>query len=133
MAQQKVVLTFQRWQLDKPIVYHLVKDYDLEINILHAKVTSEEGKMSLGLSGLEQNVEKGVRWLKDQQVIVEPLATGLAVDRGSCVDCGACTAVCPTGALGFEADWSLAYDEDKCILCLACVPACPVRAIKETA
>lgn len=133
MAEQRIALTFQRWQLDKPITYRLVKDYDLVINILHAKVTAEEGKMSLSLSGLEQNVEAGVKWLKDQQILVEPLATGLEVDKDSCVDCGACTAVCPTGALDFDKDWTLVHDAEKCIVCLACVPACPVRAIEQTA
>ena len=133
MAEQRIALTFQRWQLDKPITYRLVKDYDLVINILHAKVTAEEGKMSLSLSGLEQNVEAGVKWLKDQQILVEPLATGLEVDKDSCVDCGACTAVCPTGELDFDRDWTLVHDAEKCIVCLACVPACPVRAIDQTA
>ena len=132
MAEQRIVLTFQRWQLDQPITYRLVKDFDLVLNILQAKVTKEEGKMVLGLSGLEQNVEKGIAWLKEQQVIVDPLATGLSVDKLSCVDCGACTAVCPTAALDFDADWTLEYSEERCVLCLACVPACPVRAIKET-
>jgi NAD-dependent dihydropyrimidine dehydrogenase PreA subunit len=131
MAEQRVVLSFQRWQLDKPITYHLVKQFDLEINILQAKVTTEEGKLVLGLSGLEQNIEMGIAWLKEQEVIVEPLATGLTVNKDSCVDCGACTGVCPTGALFFEGDWTQAYDEEKCILCMACVPACPVRAIEE--
>jgi len=132
MAEQRVVLTFHRWQLDKPITYNLVKKYDLELNILQAKVSTEEGKLVLGLTGLEQNIEGGIAWLKEQQVIVEPLATGLSVDKESCVDCGACTAVCPTGALLFKPDWTQAYDEEKCILCLACVPACPVHAIQET-
>ncbi|HLB24806.1 MAG TPA: 4Fe-4S binding protein [Nitrospirota bacterium] len=132
MAEQRIALTFQRWQLDQPITYRLVKDFDLVTNILQAKVTAEEGKMSLVLTGLEQNIEDGIKWLKEQQVIVEPLATGLRVGKDSCVDCGACTGVCPTGALECDSEWTLVYDEEKCILCLACVPACPVRAI-ETA
>ncbi|MHB8174162.1 MAG: NIL domain-containing protein, partial [Nitrospirota bacterium] len=57
MAQQRVVLTFQRWQLDQPITYRLVKDFDLVTNILQAKVTPDEGRMSLELVGLEQNIE----------------------------------------------------------------------------
>jgi ferredoxin len=132
MAERRVSLTFQRWQLDQPITYRLVKDFDLVTNILQAKVTAEEGRMSLVLTGMEQNIEEGIKWLKEQQVIVEPLATGLKVDNESCVDCGACTGVCPTGALEMDPDWALEYYEDKCILCLACVPACPVRAIEET-
>lgn len=131
MAERRVVLSFQRFQLDKPLTYKLVKDFDLVVNILQAKVTTEEGKLVLGLEGLEQNIESGIEWLKDQKVIVEPLATGLAVEKDTCVDCGACTAVCPTRAVHFQEDWTLDYDEEKCILCLSCVPACPVRAIQE--
>ena len=124
-------MTFKRSQLDQPITYHLIKDYDLVLNILQAKVTNEDGKLVVGLSGLEQNVEAGIEWLKEQKVGVEPLATGLSVNKMSCVDCGACTGVCPTGALHFAPDWTLEYDEGKCILCLSCVPACPVKAIEE--
>jgi len=132
MAERRVVLSFHRWQLDKPITYKLVKDFDLVLNILQAKVTTEEGKLVLGLEGSEQHIEDGINWLKEQSVIVEPLATGLSVDKDTmCVDCGACTAVCPTGAMHFEDDWAQDYDEDKCILCMACVPACPVKAIIE--
>jgi len=131
MAEQRVILKFQSSQLDKPITYKLVKEFDLELNILQAKVTTEEGKLVLGLTGMEHSIEEGVEWLKSQGVTVEPLATGLDVDKDVCVDCGACTAVCPTGAVAFTEDWTLEYDDDKCILCLACTHACPVRAITE--
>jgi len=131
MAEERVILKFQSYQLDKPITYQLVKEFDLELNILQAKVTTEEGKLVLGLTGLEHSIEEGIEWLKAQGVSVEPLATGLDHDRDVCVDCGACTAVCPTGAVHFSDDWTLEYDEEKCILCLACVHACPVKAITE--
>jgi len=131
MAEQRVILKFQSDQLDKPITYKLVKNFDLELNILQAKVTTEEGKLVLGLTGLEHSIEEGIDWLKSQDVSVEPLATGLDIDKDVCVDCGACTAVCPTGAVHFTDDWTLDYDEEKCILCLACTHACPVKAITE--
>ena len=44
MSEQRVSLTFQRWQLDQPVTYRLVKDFDLVINILQAKITAEEGR-----------------------------------------------------------------------------------------
>ena len=48
----------------------------------------------------------------------------------ACVDCGACTAVCPTGALTISSpDWTLAYRPEACNRCGLCVEACPVRAI----
>ena len=63
MSQKKVVLIFHRWQLDKPITYRLVKDYNLVMNILRAKVTPKEGKLVLGLQGRKENVEQGLKFL----------------------------------------------------------------------
>lgn len=42
----------------------------------------------------------------------------------SCVHCGACVAVCPTGALNND-DGMVTYDPAKCVMCDACIKACP--------
>ncbi|MBC8436540.1 MAG: (Fe-S)-binding protein, partial [Candidatus Omnitrophica bacterium] len=39
MTSQKIVLHFPRRMVDQPIVYKLVKDFDLKFNILKAHVT----------------------------------------------------------------------------------------------
>lgn len=50
--------------------------------------------------------------------------------RGRCVDCGACAAHCPTGALAIGApDWELRYDDSVCAGCGACFAACPRGAL----
>ena len=49
---KKVLLLFPKSETEKPIVYHLVKDYDLEVNIFRAKVTADEfGYLVLDLTG----------------------------------------------------------------------------------
>jgi len=54
----------------------------------------------------------------------------VAVLDGKCVHCGACTAVCPSGALSIEAPrWELSFEKDKCDICQLCARACPVHAI----
>ena len=54
-VSKRIVLHFPRRLVDRPIVYRLVKDYDLEFNILKAFFTQEEeGLMVLEISG-EQN------------------------------------------------------------------------------
>lgn len=51
-----------------------------------------------------------------------------------CVDCGACTAVCNTGALHLDpVSWSLIYNNEKCTGCKLCIKACPLRALKASA
>ena len=47
-----------------------------------------------------------------------------------CVDCGACAAHCPTGALSIGApDWKLKYDASLCDGCGACFASCPRDAL----
>ena len=42
----------------------------------------------------------------------------------SCVHCGKCVSVCPTGAIAMR-DGCVVYDARKCVLCDACIKACP--------
>lgn len=42
-----------------------------------------------------------------------------------CTQCGACAAVCPTGAIKQDARGAYYVDAAECNLCEACVPECP--------
>jgi ferredoxin len=133
MAKKKVVLTFPPELTDKPITYKLVKDFDLAINILRAKVTpQEEGRLLLELSnGNEALLEKGLEYLRDQGVGVQLLSQDIKWDEEQCVHCGACTAVCFSKAFVIDPESSrVTFDCDKCIACELCINACPVKAIQ---
>ena len=41
MIKKRVVLTFPHEVVSQPVVYHLVRDYNLMINILRARVTPD--------------------------------------------------------------------------------------------
>jgi len=51
------------------------------------------------------------------------------VNRGKCLRCGACVAVCPKLALELD-ESGPKNDRKKCILCGICQKVCPVAAIK---
>ena len=53
----------------------------------------------------------------------------IVVDKDVCLGCGACTGVCPTGAIKLGADGKAECDQDVCIECQACVGTCPVGAV----
>ncbi|MCI5774275.1 MAG: 4Fe-4S binding protein [Erysipelotrichaceae bacterium] len=53
------------------------------------------------------------------------------VDQDTCIGCGACTGVCPTGAITLNADGKAECEEGTCIDCGACVGTCPVSAISQ--
>ena len=54
----------------------------------------------------------------------------LAFYEESCIGCGACAAVCPTGAAGVE-NGKATLDREICRLCGACAAACPTGALKQ--
>ena len=74
MVSKRIVLTFPHKLVDEPIVYKLVKDYDLEFNILQARITpKEEGLMVLELKGTKENYAEGIKYLTSIGVKIKPL------------------------------------------------------------
>ncbi len=48
--------------------------------------------------------------------------------REGCVACGACTAVCFSGALSHNRPgWELNFKPELCVICGLCVKACPLK------
>ena len=132
MYSKILILRFPKTVVQKPIVCHLTKDYDLVFNILNAAVLPrKEGIMALELSGTKKKFSEGVKYLKSQGVKVKNASQEIRRNNRKCTDCGACTAVCPTGALAVQRpDMNVIFDQDKCSLCELCVPACPPRAME---
>jgi len=79
MARMRVRLTFPTALIQEPIVYRLVKDFDIVINIRRADVKADHGWMALELEGDEAALERGVRWLKDRGVQGEPIERDVIV------------------------------------------------------
>ena len=131
MVSKRIVLTFPHQLLDKPIVHKLVKDFDLVFNILQAKITpKEEGVMVLELTGKKENYAKGIKYLTDLGVKIQPLSKDVTRDDSRCTHCGACVTICPTEALYLDKKtMQVIFDADKCIACELCVKACPPRAM----
>jgi len=53
------------------------------------------------------------------------------VDQSKCLGCGACTGVCPVGAIAIDASGKAAVDASKCVGCGACAGVCPAQAIEN--
>lgn len=130
-VQKKFLLKFSRQVSEQPLVYHLVKDYDLVINIFRAKITDqEEGFMVLEISGEETALGQGVEYLRTQNVVVDEADKGFRWDSDICTSCGNCLSHCPTHALyvADPATMKVEFDQEKCIECLACIRNCPYGA-----
>ena len=132
MKSRKIVLNFSKEIMDQPVVCQLAREYDLTFNILKAKITpKEEGLMVLELTGTDSQYRKGVKYLREQGVVIKPLSKDVVRVEGKCTHCGACLAVCPTDALAVDREtWEVIFDPQKCIGCELCLPACPPRAME---
>lgn len=131
MVSKRIVLTFPHKLVDQPIVYKLVKDHDLEFNILQAKITpNEEGVMVLELKGKKEDYAAGIKYLTSIGVKTQPVSQDVSRDEDKCTHCGACVSICPTGALATDKKtMKVLFDAEKCIACELCVKICPPRAM----
>jgi ferredoxin len=132
MVNRKIVLHFPKRLVDRPLVSHLIKEYNLDFNILKASITpAEEGLMVLELKGKQEDFDKGVKFLTDAGVIIDTLSQNVLRNEVRCTDCGVCVSVCPTGA--FEVDTvtrKIQFHDKKCIACALCIKACPPHAME---
>ena len=125
---KKLMLFFPRCECEKPIIYYLVKDHNLIVNVYRAKVTpEEEGYLVLDVTGTEGDIEAGMEFVKTFNVTISYTGKGVTWNADECTHCCHCITHCPTGALHIadEATREMAYAESKCIECLACIPVCP--------
>ncbi|MGC9313789.1 MAG: NIL domain-containing protein [Sediminispirochaetaceae bacterium] len=132
MKTKKLLMNFNKELAEKPIVYHLVKDYDLIINIFRAKITAdEEGFMVLEVSGTDEHIDQGIDFIRDNGVTVNEAEKGLRWDRETCTHCGNCLTHCPVEALYIvdATTREIGFDSDKCVECLNCIPDCPYNAL----
>lgn len=132
MVSKRIVLHFPHRLVNQPIIYKLVKEHDLQFNILKAFVTpQEEGLMVLELSGKRDSFDKGIEYLKSCGVRIQPLSQDVVRNEEKCTNCGVCVPICPTQALVVDAKTrEVLFDNKKCIACELCVKLCPPRAME---
>ena len=98
-VSKKIVLHFPQRVVKRPIIYQLVKEFDLKFNILKAAITpEEEGLLVLELSGDQKEYDKGIKYLTETGVRIQSLSQDVLRNEERCTHCGACVTICPTGA-----------------------------------
>ncbi len=132
MTNKRIVLTFPPTLVGQPITTHLVREYDLMLNILRANVTpNEEGRMVLELTGKKKALDEGIDYLKKLGISVEPLARDIKWQTEKCTHCTACIPACPSGAMSVDrATMEVSFNKDRCIACELCISVCPFNALE---
>ena len=130
MKTIKVTLHFPVAKSKRPVTSCLIRDYNLVFNIFQARVDmGMEGVLTMELTGDEADLNQGLAFLRTEGIGVKELAHSVEWDGDKCISCGACTAVCGSGALSLGEDAKLDFDSEKCVLCERCVAACPMGVL----
>lgn len=128
---KKVLLQFPKTKVGDPLLYDLIKKYDLVVNIFRAKIDPDDiGYAVVDLSGSEKNLKEAFEYISSRNIIINDKMTGLKWEESICTSCGACVPHCPTNALSFadRISMKMTFDDDKCIECLNCIDHCPFGA-----
>ncbi|MFA4967758.1 MAG: NIL domain-containing protein [Candidatus Margulisiibacteriota bacterium] len=72
-AKKLVRLTFPQKLIKEPVIFTMAKKFDVMPNIRRAKVTETVGEMALEIDGEEKKLEKGIAYLTQSGIIVEPI------------------------------------------------------------
>ena len=129
--EDRIVLHIPAGLVTEPLMYRLVKDFDVTVNILKAEVVeNDDGLMVLGMQGVGTSISAAKKFLTDQGVRLQSLNRDILVDWDRCTDCGACVGQCPSAAMYLSDEYELQFDPEKCIACGHCVAACTLGAIE---
>jgi ABC-type methionine transport system ATPase subunit len=73
IVQGRYRFTYPLDLLDKPILYTLIRRFDILANIRRANVTGQEGWLIVDMEGEEKEVAAGIAWAKEQGVDIAPV------------------------------------------------------------
>lgn len=126
----KFILTFNANLVEQPIMYKLIKNYDLMVNILKANIDiNKHGTMLVEIDG--ERFDEGISYIKSIGVGIKPLAQEVIRDENKCIHCSACITLCPSGALTVNREtMEVVFNGNDCLICRECVKACPQRAME---
>ena len=132
MQKKRIVFNYPQKLIDQPVISRLIKDYDLEVNIMRARITpKEEGRLVLEITGKRADIDAGFKYLSGIGVEVQSLAQDVKWREDRCTHCTACITICPTKALDVDrAGMEVSFKKERCIACELCISVCPYQAME---
>jgi len=129
---KKVILSFPAEVSELPLANVLVKQFDVQINILKASIEAgKSGSLFLELHADGENLESAFAWLEEKGISINPIASRISYDEQQCINCGNCASACVSQALTLaKPDWKLQFNPEKCVLCKLCLKTCPLQLFR---
>ncbi len=73
MGRQRVKFNFPTDKVKEPIIYLLGRQFDIVTNIRRADVREDMGWVVLELDGDDSEIERGLEWVANTGVRVDPI------------------------------------------------------------
>jgi L-aspartate semialdehyde sulfurtransferase ferredoxin len=73
MAKRKVMLKYPEALIKEPVLFRMAREFDVMPNIRRARVTETIGEIVAELDGAPEDLERGIQYLKQEGVLVEPV------------------------------------------------------------
>lgn len=127
--EKKYLLSYPTEEVNKPIVYQLIKKFDLKLNILKAELhPGKESKLLISVNAGATEINQGLDYLSQTNISWMPVEQTITFHEQKCVHCGSCTGVCLAGALQLNRQSKkIAFNPEQCVACKMCVKACPLK------
>jgi ABC-type methionine transport system ATPase subunit len=71
MATRTLHLGYPPSLASQPIVYRLIRTFDLQVNIRQAQIALEQGWLEIEVAGEGDEIDRAVEWLTQQGIHVE--------------------------------------------------------------
>jgi hypothetical protein len=73
MAKKQVMFTFPEKLIKEPIIFNLGRQFNVVTNVRRADITEKKGWVVLELDGAEKDIDKGIAWVTEKGVRVDPV------------------------------------------------------------
>jgi ABC-type methionine transport system ATPase subunit len=73
VSRQRVKFTFEDQLITEPLIWRLGREFEIVTNIRRADVDESRGWVVLELEGDLHEIERGIRWMQDEGVRVDPV------------------------------------------------------------
>ena len=77
MAKRRVRFTFPEQLITEPLIYNLGRKFEIITNIRRANVQERVGWVVLELEGNEDEIDRGLEWMTEAGVRVDPITGDL--------------------------------------------------------
>ena len=71
--KQRIYLTYPQHLVKEPLIYELGQRFDLRTNLRGANISDTIGLVALEVEGTRREIDRGIAWLRERGVTVEPI------------------------------------------------------------